>query len=359
VAKFKLTFLFCVLTAALGLLSAIKAQAQEKTYEFLTVERPPFAMIEDEQATGFSIELMQAIGRELDHEISFRFEENFTNMLGQVEAGLVDGAIANISITRAREAAMDFSLPIYRGGLQIMVQREQGMPGLWTSVFSAELAFAVVAAFALLFGGGMLMWVFERGKQPYFDRPASEALFPSFWWALNLVVNGGFEERMPRSILGRVFGTFLVVASLFVVSVFVAHITASVTVQTLSGSINSISDLDGKRVGTTRGSTASLYLEGREIAFTPFESLDLMLRSFEAGLMDAVVFDGPILAHYVRESDGQFGQLLPVVFWPEDYGIAFPAGSFAREGVNVALLQLYESGEYEQIAKRWFGVGNR
>jgi polar amino acid transport system substrate-binding protein len=34
---------------------------------------------------------------------------------------------------------------------------------------------------ALLFFGGLLMWFFERRVQPYFGKPAREALFPSFW----------------------------------------------------------------------------------------------------------------------------------------------------------------------------------
>jgi polar amino acid transport system substrate-binding protein len=180
-------------------------------------------------------------------------------------------------------------------------------------------------------------------------------MFPSFWWALNLVVNGGFEERMPRSVLGRLFGTLLVVSSLFVVSVFVAHITASVTVQTLSGSINSISDLDGRQVGTTDGSTASLYLDSRDIGHTRFGSFEALINAFEAGSLDAVVFDGPILAYYVQQTGSQYGHLLPIVFRPEDYGIALPAGSELREDINVALLQLSENGEYDQIVKRWFG----
>lgn len=342
----------------LGFLSTT-AQAQDTHLEFLTIERPPFAFQEEDEIKGFSVDLMHAISRDLDQPVNFRMVDSFAEMLGAVEAGKVDGAVANISITRAREAAMDFSLPIFRGGVQIMIPTEQGLPSIWTSIFSAELALAVMVAFALLFGGGMLMWWFERGKQPYFDRPLQDALFPSFWWALNLVVNGGFEERMPRSVLGRMFGTLLVVSSLFVVSVFVAYITASVTVKTLSGSINSISDLDGRQVGTTEGSTASLYLDSRDISHTRFGSFDALIRAFEAGALDAVVFDGPILAYYTQQTGSQYGHLLPVVFRPEDYGIALPAGSELREPINVALLELTESGEYRRIARKWFGTSEK
>ena len=37
------------------------------------------------------------------------------------------------------------------------------------------IALAIFIALGFLLGLGMLMWVFERRAQPYFDKPASEA----------------------------------------------------------------------------------------------------------------------------------------------------------------------------------------
>lgn len=329
--------------------------AQTVTLDFATVERPPFALERNGEITGFSVELMHAIAAGMDAQVEFKMVDSFAQMLGGVENLSVDGAIANISITRDRESRMDFSQPIYSSGLQIMVPLGQNDVSIWRTLLSWDLALAILAAFALLFGGGMFMWAVERKKQPYFDLTAREAMFPSFWWALNLVVNGGFEERMPRSAIGRLFGTFLVVSSLFVVSVFVAHITAKITVDAISGSIHSVSDLDGKRVGTTEGSTASRFLTERNVGHIGFQSLQDLLQSFEDGTLDAVVFDGPILSHYVKRQGAPHGQLLDSVFRPENYGIALPAGSPLREEINVALLRLIETGAYSEISEKWFG----
>lgn len=329
--------------------------AQASDLDFVTVERPPFAMSGEDGATGFAIDLMTAIAAEMGQTVSFEVAESFPDMLGQVEGIQADGAIANISITRDREARMDFSQPIYHGGLRIMVPRNQEGISIWSTLFSLDLALAILAAFALLLGGGMLMWFFERDKQPYFEGSARQAIFPSFWWALNLVVNGGFEERMPRSAFGRFFGTFLVISSLFVVSVFVAHITASLTVSAISGSIHSVSDLDGKRVGTTEGSTAAIFLEERSMVYAGYDSLDALLGDFEQGELDAVIFDGPILAFYTRNEGAQYGEVLGSVFRPESYGIALPTGSPLREEINVALLRLIETGAYSDLSEKWFG----
>lgn len=330
-------------------------KAQDEPLVFTTIERPPFAVLDGDTPTGFSIELMQAIALEMGHSVRFEVMDSFPAMLSQVENKAVDGAIANISITQDRETRMDFTQPIFNGGLQIMVPAGQGRISIWQTIFSWDLVLAVLAAFALLFGGGMLMWVAERKRQPYFDLPAKDAMFPSFWWALNLVVNGGFEERMPRSTFGRLFGTFLVISSLFIVSIFVAHVTAKITVSAISGSIHSVSDLEGKKVGTTAGSTAATFLTERGLKHKGFATLTEVLSEFEKGDLDAVVFDGPILAHYVQHHGAHYGQMLEGTFRPENYGIALPAGSPLRKDINVALLRLIETGAYSEISERWFG----
>ncbi len=329
--------------------------AQPSSLLFATVDRAPFSMPGAEGADGFSIALMREIADVLGRDVAFVYMDSFPEMLGAVERGEVDGAIANISITGAREAVLDFSQPIFQSGLQIMMRSEEGSSALWRVLLSRDLLLTGLAAFALLFGGGMAMWLFERGRQPYFDRPLNEALFPSFWWALNLVVNGGFEERMPRSLPGRVFGVVLVVSSLFVVSVFVANITAKMTVQAITASVDNVSDLDGRRVGTTLGSSASAFLSAREVSHRRYASFDELIADFEAGGLDAVVFDGPLLSYYLSQPDAAEAELIDRVFRVENYGIALPTGSALREPINVALLGLRETGTYDALVSQWFG----
>lgn len=333
------------------------AQSPAQTLTFATVDRPPFAEETPHGFQGFSIELMREIAAEMGRPIRFTRVERFPEMFTALETGSADGAIANISITAARETEMDFSHPIFESGLQIMVPLDESdARALIGAIFSRDLLLAILAAGALLFGGGLLMWVFERRRQPYFDRPAREALFPAFWWALNLVVNGGFEERVPQSRPGRVFAVLLVISSLFIVSIFVARITAAMTVEAITGNIERLSDLDGRRVASTTGSTASAFLDARGIGHRRFAGLDAMLREFEEGSLDAVVFDGPILAWYLRNEGAAYGRLVPRNFKPENYGIALPTGSALTEEINRALLSLRESGRYDALRSHYFGA---
>ncbi len=321
-----------------------------------TVTRPPFSMPLGGQDVGFTMDLMREVARRLGWELRVNRVESFAQMLEEVERGAADMAAANISITAGREAVMDFSQPIFESGLQIMLQADDvSEPSLLSALMSWDLFAAIGIAFVLLLVGGLLMWVFERSAQPYFDRPLREAWFPSFWWALNLVVNGGFEERVPRSFLGRIFGVLLVLSSLFIVSVFVAKITAAMTVEAINGSVNSVNDLYGKKVGTIQGSTAAGFLDRREIDYTGFPGLGDLLADFEAGNTRIVVFDAPVLDHYVRTNGEGLGIVTGRKFLTEYYGIIFPQGSPHVEPANRVLLEMQEDGTYETIYRKWFG----
>lgn len=327
--------------------------------EIATVHRPPFAIVEGEEVRGFSIDLMQAIADELNREVRFVPQDSFGAMLEAVQTAQVDGAIANISITAARERVMDFSQPIFASGLQILLPRESGTIQRLSAVLTREILALALIALGVLFGGGLLMWLFERRHQQFFDRPFRQAMFPSFWWALNLVVNGGFEERMPMSRAGRLFAVTLVVASLFAVSVFVATITAAVTVDALQDNVDSINDLEGRLVVTVQGSTSADFLAERQIEAVAHADPTEMLAAFQRGDADAVVFDGPILAYYVQTQGKGRVRLIDRVYRPENYGIALPSDSPMREEINRVLLRLREDGTYDDLVDRWFGATYR
>lgn len=321
-----------------------------------TVTRVPFSINVDGRDTGFAIELWDQIARKIGVDYKIRRFDSFSDMLGATISGDVDASTTNISITAERERAMDFTQPIFSAGLQIMIPAKASEnSGIWQIITSPDVLKAVAVAFALLFGVGMLMWRFERRAEPYFDHPGKKAMFPAFWWALNLVVNGGFEERVPRTPMGRILATIMVVSSLFLVSIFVANITSKLTVQAITSSISSVNDLYRKRVGTIINSTAANFLDRRGLNYTGFNDPETMLAAFEVGNLDAVVFDAPILAYYANSNNNRPARMTGPVFLRENYGIALPSGSPLAEDINRALLNLREDGSYAKLRQKWFG----
>lgn len=339
----------------LGLLIAAPVAAQDAPLSFATVERPPFAMIEDGITTGFSIELMKMIAMGLGREVTFEFYDNFSTMLSAVEEGQHDGAVANISITADRERIFDFTQPIFEGGVGVLLREDAGGNVILNALLTRDFLVVLLSALGLLFGSGMLMWFFERRSQPYFDRSRKDVPFLAFWWALNTVVNGGFEERVPVTVPGRIFSVILVISSLFVVSIFVATISSTMTVEALQNNVDSINDLEGSRIATIDGSTSAAFMDTRELAYLGFNSPADMFGALEEGRIDAIVFDAPILSYYASSGQGPETRLLPRIYRPENYGIVLPAGSDLGEQINLVLLGLRENGTYDDMAKTWFG----
>ncbi|MGI9420252.1 MAG: transporter substrate-binding domain-containing protein [Geminicoccaceae bacterium] len=337
---------------------AVGAQAVDdktRTLKVATIERQPFAFASGGDYTGFSIELWQVLARELGVRTAFVTAKSFSDMLGRVQAGEVDAAIANISITSERETAMDFSQPIFDSGLQVLIREGVGANGVVAALFNWQIFGWLATAVLVLLAAATLMWLFERRMQPYFEYPYREGLWRSFWWALNVVVNGGFEERIPRSWPGRFFAVCLVIASLFVVSIFVAKITATLTVGELRSQVQGYSDLYTKRVGTTSGSTSAVFLKSKSIRFKGFPDTASMFQALEAGELDAIVHDAPILAYYAAKQGRGRARTVGSIFRPEKYGIALPAGSKLVEPINRQLLRLRENGTYGELIEKWFG----
>ncbi len=331
--------------------------APSDTLTITTIERRPFSMASSEGPVGFSIDLWRAVADELGLTYEFVRVEEFSEMLGMVEGGDADAAIANISITSAREEVMDFSQPIFDSGLQVLIRDDGGSGGLLSAILTWEMLGWLAAALGILLAAANLMWLFERRAQEYFRHPYKEGLFRSFWWALNMIVNGGFEERVPQTPLGRIFAVMLVVASLFIVSIFVANITAALTVGELRSQIEGYSDLYSRRVGTTGGSTSAAFLQSQSIRMREYDDLVSLFHALENEEIDAVVHDAPLIAFYAAtEGRGRVRSAGPV-FRPEKYGIAFPENSALVEPVNQTLLRLRENGAYRALIEKWFGAG--
>ena len=171
-----------IILSALMLFSTFVPESAQENDPLVmaTVHRPPFAFADTPELRGFSVDLMRAIGEDIRRKIVFEPQDFFSQMLTKVKTGDVDWAIANISITTERERKMDFTQPIFVSGIKIMIPNEGSGASIF-SLFTWDIALVVLRGLALLFFGGLLMWLFERRVQPYFDKPAREALFPSFW----------------------------------------------------------------------------------------------------------------------------------------------------------------------------------
>lgn len=334
------------------------AQSNSGTLKVVTRVLPPFVIKEGGQYKGFSIDLLNEIAREMNKTVAYSEVANVKELLQAVEFGQGDLGIAAISITSERVQKFDFSQPMFEGGLQIMVPANAdsslGWREVWTIFTTGAMPTLLAIVLALILIPAHIVWYAERKRRDSeFPDGYWRGIAHAIWWATGAAA--GQQPTSPSSVLGRVLAWLAIPVSIIFVAYFTGAVTAAMTVQHLQGTIQGADDLPGKRVGTTVGSTASAYL--KELGVKPAEkpSIAEVIADLEAGNLDAVVFDSPVLRYYANtEGRGRVAVVGPI-FKKESYGIAFPVGSPLRTPVSATLLKLRENGTYDAIYQRWFG----
>lgn len=349
----------------LFLFNTHSVSAQDDTLRVETRVVAPF-VIENKpgEYTGFSIDLWDAIAARLGVKTTYHASEDVPALLKRVADGEADLGISAISVTAERNQTFDFSQPMMDSGLQILVRGEgQGLAnplkGLFDSLFSeAALIWLGIAAMLIIIPGHIVWWLERREPNGLIgkDEPYIPSIFTGLWWAAATLVTQA--EHMPRGNFGRLVAVLWMFVGVIFVAYYTAQLTASLTIEQIQGSISGPADLPGKTVATTRGSTSAAWLEERNIEAASYDSITAAFSALQKGTADAVVFDSPVLLYYANTEGKGRAHVVGSVFRKEDYGIVFPQGSDLRRRVDGALLHLRESGKYQELYDKWFGVTN-
>jgi polar amino acid transport system substrate-binding protein len=313
--------------------------------------------VNDEKLEGFSIDLWSEICRRNAWQFDWQMRSNVGEVLSDVQNGLADVGIAGISMTATREDLLDFSHPMFAAGLQIATAKTStGLSSVLRSVFSPSLIRLIIAFVAFMLVGGHVIWLVERKRDPKFATEYGKGVGQGIWQAGSTLLSAGYGDRPPDKIKGRIAALCWMLTGIILVAYLQAILTSDRTLNELNGRIRSVNDLPGKEVVTVKGSTAATFLDSRSIGHRDVERIEDAYPLLRNGQAEAVVFDSPVLIHYVATQGGSKIRLAGGVFRPETYGIAFPTGSALRETVNHSLLELSDDGTYQRIYERWFGT---
>ena len=85
---------------------------------------------EDDELTGFDVEVMRAVAAELGLAVDFRIMA-FDAMLGGIQSGQVDAAVNDVNRTAERDEMVDFSEP-YKYSFATLMVREDDLSGIET-----------------------------------------------------------------------------------------------------------------------------------------------------------------------------------------------------------------------------------
>jgi ABC-type amino acid transport substrate-binding protein len=142
---------------------------------------------------------------------------------------------------------------------------------------------------------------------------------------------------------------------IILVSLFIATITSILTVSQLEYSINGPEDLRKNTVGTISYSTSEIYLKDNRIVYISYQDINEALEALDDGIINALVYDKPLLQYYINRNYKGKIDLVPHTFLLQDYGIALPQGSSIREPINRMLLKKIHEDAWQDLLYKHLG----
>lgn len=355
-----MTHRFSLTLVLIFLLSVFSFSANAQSEEPLKIAvrvNAPFVLEKSGNYEGLAMTLWEEVATELDQPYELH-PMPLDELLTGVEKGQYDVGVGALTITSQRESVIDFSQPFHNAGLAVAVPSNN--TSTWWAVTkrfaSLEFLKVILVLSGVLFIAGALVWFFERKENPeeFSEKPAN-GLGSGFWWAAVTMTTVGYGDKSPRSFGGRAVSLIWMFTCVIIISSFTASIASSLTVSQFQSKVNSASDLPNVRVATLGDSATAAWLEQQNIGYEGFDNLHAALQKLEAGKLDAVIYDEPILRYSLRTNAFNSIRLLPERVLPQDYGFVLPQGSELREPINRTLLKTIQSPQWRSELQRYLG----
>jgi ABC-type amino acid transport substrate-binding protein len=338
---------------------AMPSGVAEGTVTVGVAASPPFVMFDENgDAEGLSIDLWQLLADELDLDTEIARFETFRALIEAVEAGEVDVAVTNVTITEDRHRVMDFTQPWFDAGLRIMTDEASGtgfralVAGLSDAGHLeayAWLAFVIVAA-------TVGFTLFDRRFDKDFHPRWRDGVAHSFHTVMQIAMTGRMPARKNLfGWLGRIWQAFWPLFGLAVVAYVTSSIASVMTTLAVIDQINGPDDLPGRRVAVFEGTVAEEFGQRLGFDIRPYPGIEEAAAGLSAGEVDAVVADAPVLEYHAFTNPGLGLSVVGPIFEPDKYGFALPLGSPLTRDLTVQLLSLWEAGTIRQLDTDYFG----
>jgi ABC-type amino acid transport substrate-binding protein len=165
----------------------------------------------------------------------------------------------------------------------------------------------------------------------------------------------GYGDKSPVTVAGRLIALVWMFAAILVISSLTASIASALTVNQLSAAVSGPDDLPKVKVGTVEPSAGLRYLQRRSIPAHGYPDARAAMTALDAGAVDAVVYEAPILEWLAHGELADRVRVLPGTFDNHGYGFGMPEGSALREPLNRALLAYIASDEWPALLARYLG----
>jgi len=368
-----------------------------KTFVICGVLNPPYTMYVEsfeklsgnDRFEGFAPDLAAELAKILGFNFTLKLVDdgaygsetspgNWNGMLGEVQEGVADFVIADISITSSRASAFAFTIPWLNLGISILyIQPRPAAPSLiaFLDPFTIDVYLYTMLVFVVT---SLCLYVLARFSPNQWEDPGEPGeeftncftILGSFWFTLGAFLGQG-SDLTCICINVRFAACFWFFFALIMIASYTANLAAFLTVETLERPIESVKDLaDQSEIfygAVNGGSTAGFFAKSTEGTYQKINNFMTGVHRSEA-MMDSNM-EG---VERVEEADGKYAffmesasiqylierrcKLAQVggLLDSKGYGIATKKGTPYKDLLDYAILKLMEGGTLHKLRIKWW-----
>lgn len=377
-------------------LQAIK----NKTLKVTIAKSPPYVSLKKDHADrlgndryeGYCIDLMDKLAKKL--QFSYVLKEVSDGQYGKIQNGSWTGmvrelldwqadlAIVDLTITKERLSAVDFTHPFMTLGVAIMYKKpkiEEAEMYSFLMPLSKEVWLSMWSAYV---GISLTLWLISRlsptewkNPHPCIDNPDERdleneihSIGASLWFTIGSLMQQG-SDLAPRSPSVRTIASVWYFFTLILISSYTANFAAFLTASRMQSPIESAEDLSKqtridygcKDGGSTQAFFASSnhstyrrmwnFMESRKHQGVFPKDNDkgaaMVKRGNFAFLMESTSLD------YMIQRDCELTQIGGLLDH-KGYGIALRKRSPFRAPLSKSIVELNEAGDLQDLKKKWW-----
>ncbi|CAG7834172.1 unnamed protein product [Allacma fusca] len=375
---------------------------RNRTFRVSTMLNAPFTMLTRSEKPllgnaryeGFVVDLLQKLSVNLGFKYIIKpvsdggyGQRNQTTgewngMISEVLRGEADIAVADLTISKDRQEAVDFTMPFMNLGISILyVVPTAKPPSLFSflSPFSKDVWLYMFIAF---FGVSVILYILARltpyewcNPHPCITEPDELVnqftSLNSFWFTIGSLMQQG-SDVAPKAVSTRMIAGIWWFFTLIMVSSYTANLATFLIVQDLDETIKNLEDLakqDKVKYGCVgTGSTVSFFRDSPfklnkqiwdNIVKANAKQMVLMkdnkhgIEKVKASNGNYAFFMESTVIEYTIEREcklAQVGGLLD----SKGYGIALPKGSKYLQFFSSGILNLQEAGALDELKRKWW-----
>lgn len=315
-------------------------------------ETPPFVVTDNDSYSGLSIASWEMVNQQLSLDYEYKNYPDLTALLQAVENGEVDFSINPVTVTDLRMERVNFSQPYFISHTAIAKQREHFVWRLLKNLWSWKFLSALLLLLGVISLFGLLVWLFERKRNPEEFGGGAKGLAQGFWWSAVTMTTVGYGDKSPRTAGGRFVGFIWMFLAIIIISSLTAGIASALTVQSINDRISSVSDLERFHVVTVRNSGSQEFLDQYDIRYTATDNrqqgFDVLQKDPEA----VFIYDLPILQHEIeKQGIGDDVEVLQTTLKKDYYSYSFPKDSPWLSIINPELVKTLKTMEWRTLIR--------